>query len=174
MKIVIINGSARNGNTLAAINAFIEGAKENHEIEMIQADKLNMDFCKGCGACECYKGCIDDDDTNQTIYKIVLADLVVFASPVYWWGISAQTKLVIDKCYCRGAQLKGKKVGVIVPGGSPLGAKQYDIIKDQFDCIVKYLGWDMVFYKPFYANGADELQNDAKAIAEMVEIGKSI
>ncbi|MCF0142286.1 MAG: flavodoxin family protein [Parasporobacterium sp.] len=174
MKIVIINGSARKGNTLAAINAFAEGAGEKHEIEIIQADKLNMACCKGCGACECQKGCIDKDDTNPTVDKIVAADMVVFASPVYWWGISAQTKLVMDKCYCRGALLKGKKAGVLVPGGSPVGAKQYDIIKDQFDCISDYLGWDILFYKPFFASGAGELKSDANVMAELKELGRSI
>ncbi|MCF0133007.1 MAG: flavodoxin family protein [Blautia sp.] len=174
MKIVIINGSTRKGNTLAAINAFMDGAKENHEIEVIQPDKLNIGYCKGCGACECYKGCIDKDDTNVTIDKIVDADLVVFASPVYWWGLSAQTKLIIDKCYCRGGKLRGKKIGVLVPGGSPVNAKQYTIIKDQFDCIADYLGWEILFYKPFYASEANEIKNDPVVIDELVELGKGI
>ncbi len=52
MKIVIINGSARKGNTLAAINAFIKGASEKNEIEIIEPDKLNIAPCKGCGVCQ--------------------------------------------------------------------------------------------------------------------------
>ena len=67
MKIVIINGSARKGNTLAAINAFIKGASEKNEIEIIEPDKLNIAPCKGCGVCQCSKGCVDKDDTNPTI-----------------------------------------------------------------------------------------------------------
>ena len=53
MKIVIINGSARKGNTLAAINAFIKGASEKNKIEIIEPDKLNIAPCKGCGVCQC-------------------------------------------------------------------------------------------------------------------------
>ena len=56
MKIVIINGSARKGNTLTAINAFIKGALEKNEIEIIEPDKLNIAPCKGCGVCQCSKG----------------------------------------------------------------------------------------------------------------------
>ena len=59
MKIVIINGSARKGNTLTAINAFIKGAAEKNEIEVIAPDKLHISPCKGCGACQCHKGCVD-------------------------------------------------------------------------------------------------------------------
>ena len=120
MKIAVINGSARKGNTQTAIEAFAKGASDRHEVEVIAADKLQIAPCKGCGACECYKGCIDKDDTNPIIDKLADADMILFATPVYWWGITAQTKLVIDKCYCRGMQLKEKKVGLIVVGGSPL------------------------------------------------------
>ena len=174
MKIVIVNGSARKGNRLTAINAFMEGAKDKHEIEVIQPDKLSIDFCKGCGACECHKGCVDKDDTNPTIDKIIAADLVVFASPVYWWGLSAQLKLIIDKCYCRGAQIKGKKAGVIIVGGSPIEAKQYSIIKEQFDCIESYLGWDMLFYKNYYATGKDDIKHNLSVVNELIELGKII
>ena len=122
MKIVIVNGSARKGNTLTAIQAFAEGVAEKNEIEIIAPEKLNVAPCKGCGVCQCSKGCVDQDDTNPTIDKIVAADVIVFATPVYWWGMSAQLKLIIDKCYCKGLHLKNKKVGVIefeVFHGSP-------------------------------------------------------
>ena len=56
MNIVIINGSARRGNTLTAIDAFIKGASEKNEIEIIQPDRLHIAPCKGCGVCQCYKG----------------------------------------------------------------------------------------------------------------------
>ncbi|MBQ0059129.1 MAG: flavodoxin family protein [Lachnospiraceae bacterium] len=174
MKIVIINGSVRKGNTLAAIEAFSKGAEEKHEIEVIQADKLNIGFCMGCGACECHKGCVHTDDTNATIDKLVAADLIVFATPVYWWGMTAQTKLIMDKCYCRGAQLKGKKIGVLVPGGSPVDAVQYQLIKKQFECIEEYLSWDMLFFKPFYASGKDDIRNDAATVEELIQLGKSL
>ena len=147
MKIVIINGSARKGNTLTAINAFIKGADEKNEIEVIAPDKLHISPCKGCGACQCHKGCVDQDDTNPTINKLVEADMILFATPVYWWGMTAQLKQVIDKCYCRGLQLKEKKIGLIVVGGSPLDNIQYELICKKLDWLNLrspgglYLGW---------------------------------
>ena len=85
MKIVIINGSARKGNILTAINAFMKGAADRNAIEVIQPDKLHISPCKGCGVCQCHKGCVDNDDTNPTIDKIAAADMILFATPVYWW-----------------------------------------------------------------------------------------
>lgn len=170
MNIVIVNGSPRKGNTYTAIQAFMEGACK-HTVEVIHADSLNISGCKGCGACACYKGCVAKDDTNPTIDKLVAADMIVFATPVYWWGMTAQLKLVIDKCYCRGGLLKNKKVGVIVCGGSPVDSEQYALIKGQFDCMAKYLGWDIVFHKSYYANSKDDLSKNKEVILELKSIG---
>ena len=84
--------SARKGNILTAINAFMKGAADRNAIEVIQPDKLHISPCKGCGVCQCHKGCVDNDDTNPTIDKIAAADMILFATPVYWWGMSAQLK----------------------------------------------------------------------------------
>jgi len=155
MKIVIINGSARKGNTLTAINAFIKGADEKNEIEVIAPDKLHISPCKGCGACQCHKGCVDQDDTNPTINKLVEADMILFATPVYWWGMTAQLKQ-------------------IVVGGSPLDNIQYELICKQFDCMASYLSWDMLFQKCYYANARDELAKDVDAIQKLENLGKNV
>lgn len=174
MKILVINGSARKGNTLTAIEAFAKGASGKHEVEVIAPDKLQIAPCKGCDACECYKGCIDRDDTNPTIDKLTEAGMILFATPVYWWGITAQMKLVIDKCYCRGMQLKEKKVGAIVIGGAPTDGIQYELIRKQFECMAQYLSWDMVFHKSYSANATDELAKNEAVIRELEQLGASV
>ena len=98
--------------------------------------------------------------------------MILFATPVYWWGMSAQLKLIIDKCYCRGLQLKNKKVGTIVVGGSPVGSIQYELIDKQFDCMAKYLSWDMLFKKSYYATARDELEKNKDSMNELEWIGK--
>ena len=100
--------------------------------------------------------------------------MILFATPVYWWGMSAQLKLIIDKCYCRSLQLKNKKVGTIVVGGSPVDSIQYELIDKQFDCMAKYLSWDMVFQKSYYATASDELAKNKDSIKELENIGKNL
>lgn len=173
MKIVIVNGSPRKGNTITAVNAFGAGASA-HEIEIIDADKLNISGCKGCGACQCHKGCVAKDDTNPTVDKIVSADMIVFATPVYWWGVTAQLKLVIDKCYCRGAQLKGRKIGLITVGGADTSSVQYELISKQFECMAAYLDWNIVFNKSFSANGTGDLAGNEAAIEELKAAGAGL
>ena len=113
-------------------------------------------------------------NTNPTIDKIAAADMILFATPVYWLGMSAQLKLIIDKCYCRGLQLKNKKVGTIVVGGSPVDSIQYELIDKQFDCMAKYLSWDMLFNKSYYATARDELEKNKNSMNELEGIGKNL
>ncbi len=174
MKIVIVNGSPRKGNTNAAIEAFVSGAEKNNDIEIIKADKLNISGCKGCGVCQCIKGCVAKDDTNETIDKLVDADMIVFATPVYWWGMTAQLKLVIDKCYCKGVQLKGKDVGFIVIGGAPTDNVQYELINKQFECMAQYLNWNIKFSKKYSANAVNDLADNSEVISGLKEEGSRI
>ncbi len=100
--------------------------------------------------------------------------MILFATPVYWWGMSAQLKLIIDKCYCRGLQLKNKKIGLIIVGGAPVDSIQYELICRQFDCMADYLSWNMLFQKSYYANARDELAKDVEAIKELEDIGENL
>ena len=174
MKIIAINGSPRKGNTLSAIQAFAEGVKANNEIEIINVDDLSMGPCRGCDACQCMNGCVADDDTNAVIDKLVEADMIVFGTPVYWWGMTAQLKTVIDKMYCRGAYIKQKKIGIILCGGASTENEEYDLIKRQFECMAEYLQWDILFTGKYCANDPDDLAKDAASIAELTNLGKRI
>lgn len=173
MKIVILNGSARKGNTYACVNAFAEGAKIGNQVEIIETDKVNVSPCKGCGLCESTKGCVAKDDSNMVVDKIVAADLVVFASPIYWWGLTAQLKTVIDKCYCKGAFLKNKKIGLILCAGAPTDDVEYELIRRQFGEMAEYLSWDITFFKPFFAMEKDAMAKNTTALAELKELGAS-
>lgn len=174
MKIVIVNGSARKGNTLSAIQAFREGISKENEVEVISPDQLYIAPCKGCGACKCTNGCVDQDDTNPTIDKLVSADVIVFATPVYWWGMTAQTKLIVDKCFCKAEHLKGKKVGVFIIGAASTDSIQYELIQKQFGCIANYLSWDMVFLKAYSAYDRTDLRNNVDVVNEIKTLGNNL
>ena len=87
---------------------------------------------------------------------------------------STTIELIIDKCYCRGLQLKNKKVGTIVVGGSPVDSIQYELIDKQFDCMAKYLSWNLLFQKSYYATAKDELSKNQDAMKELEDIGKEL
>ena len=94
---ISINGSPRKGNSVATINAFVGGASKKHEVEVVDAYQLKVSPCMGCGACQCYKGCVAKDDSNMIVDKMVAADMILFVSPVYWWELLLSLSLLLIK-----------------------------------------------------------------------------
>lgn len=99
-KVLILDGSTRKlGNTSFLLQHFIDGAKSNSEnIEHILAKDLNIKYCTGCLRCNLIKKCsIRDDDWTDLSAKIGEADILVFASPIYFHYVSAPLKNIIDR-----------------------------------------------------------------------------
>ena len=100
--IVVIKGGGRpKGNTTQLIEAFQKGAEETgHELTVIDLLKFQVNGCLGCNACRYEKPCIQRDDFNRLIPVIQQADCLVFATPLYFWTISARLKAFIERFYC--------------------------------------------------------------------------
>jgi NAD(P)H-dependent FMN reductase len=99
-KILILDGSTRKqGNTSSLIKQFTEGVNENDaSIEYVLAKDLNIEYCNGCLRCNLIKRCsISGDDWNDLSAKILEADVLVFASPIYFHYVSAPLKMIIDR-----------------------------------------------------------------------------
>ena len=99
-KILILDGSTRkHGNTSSLIKQFTDGVNENDvSIEHVLAKDLNIDYCNGCLRCNLIKRCsISGDDWNELSAKILDADVLVFASPIYFHYVSAPLKMIIDR-----------------------------------------------------------------------------
>lgn len=101
-KILIILGGGRpHGNTAQLAESFAKGAREaGHEVETISLLKHEVKGCLGCNACRYSKPCIQKDSFNEIIPKIMEADLLVFASPLYFWTLSSRLKAFIERFYC--------------------------------------------------------------------------
>jgi multimeric flavodoxin WrbA len=100
--IVVLSGSPRkNGNTDRLVSAFIEGAEsEGRAVSLFRVADMKISGCLGCNHCFDEKGvCIQKDDMKQILDALRKADAIVLASPVYYWAVSAQLKLAIDRTY---------------------------------------------------------------------------
>lgn len=99
-KVLILDGSMRNkGNTSILVDNFLKGAKENTmQINHLLAKDLNINYCNGCLRCNLIKRCsIVDDDWPELNKEILQADVLVFASPVYFHYTTAALKKIIDR-----------------------------------------------------------------------------
>lgn len=175
MKTLILNGSPRKGNTFTAVETL---SKEiSADCEIIQLNDLNIKTCQACAVCKDNGGtCVFDDDSKELMRKIKETDFLIIATPVYFWGMSAQVKLALDKFYQCSAAFKemNKKMGLVVTGAGNMENIQYRLIREQFECIAKHLNWDLEFYKAYSGSGLDDLKDNDKAIDELKALGKSL
>lgn len=102
-KIIILNGSPRKtGNTSALVSAFIEGAeKKGHIVSEFFLDEMNIHGCKGCfgGGKNPESPCVQKDDMDKIYPVYKEADVVVLATPLYYWSISGQLKCAFDRLF---------------------------------------------------------------------------
>ena len=100
MNILILSGSPRKGgNTDLLVEAFVKGTSQKHHVEVVSVHDYKVNPCMGCNAC--FKNeanaCVQNDDMSLIYEKMSRADMLVIASPVYFYGLSAQLKAVIDR-----------------------------------------------------------------------------
>ena len=101
MNILILSGSPRKGgNTELLVEAFVKGATEHHHVEIVSVCDYKVNPCLGCNACFKTNGiCAQKDDMAFIYEKMSQTDMLVIASPVYFYGISAQLKAIIDRLH---------------------------------------------------------------------------
>lgn len=99
MKIVILEGSPnRKGSTHLLAEAFADGAKESgHIVQFLNAAHVDVSPCTGCVRCGYEGPCVQKDEMETIRPMILQADMVVFATPLYYYGMSAQLKTLIDR-----------------------------------------------------------------------------
>lgn len=178
MKILIINGSPRkNGNTMTAVKHLEQKISQNNQVETVQAYSFHINPCLSCYQCAKNGGtCVQKDDTAAILDKIAAADMIIFATPVYWWGMSAQLKLIIDKFISRVSafQEMPKKIASIAVGASGTEDTQYRLIREQFKCIGSYLNWEYKACTAFSAWQAGDLEKYAGLDAKIQEFAEKI
>ncbi len=98
-KFLIISTSLRPGsNSDALARAFADGARSTgHEVETISLVGKRIGFCHGCLVCQTQKSCVIQDDANAIVDKMAASDILVFATPIYYNGMSGQMKTLLDR-----------------------------------------------------------------------------
>ena len=115
-KVLIISASPRKGgNSDLLCDQFILGAKEaGHDVEKIRLQEHKINYCLGCGVCNTKHICVQKDDMKALLDKMVEADVIVLATPVYFYTMDAQLKTFIDRCVPRYTEISDKDVYFIV------------------------------------------------------------
>lgn len=143
MNILVLSGSPRkNGNSNELAKQFIKGAEEaGHQVNRIDAAEKDIHPCIACNSCGMDGPCIFKDDFQEVREKIIPADLVAFVSPLYYFGISAQLKALIDRFYAINGQIHVPKKAVFLLTFANSGMKNADAVLAHYDALLDYLGW---------------------------------
>lgn len=98
-EVLVISTSLRKGgNSETLANEFVKGAKEaGHKVEMISLRNKTIGFCTGCLVCQKTKRCVIHDDADVIAQKMLTAEVIAFATPIYYYEMSGQMKTLLDR-----------------------------------------------------------------------------
>jgi len=179
MKIVTILGSPKKtGNTSKVLSMFEKKVEKGHEVERINIKQYKVGGCLGCYKCQEKKdepGCVQKDDALLIFDKMINADAIVYASPLYCWSFASQIKPLIDRHFClvsdygtpdHNSLIGGKPTALLVTCAGPVEGN-CDAIQGIFTGIADYgnLISKGHFILPFCTT-PDEIGNEGVELAE--------
>lgn len=176
-KVLILSSSPRRGgNSDTLCNEFMRGAIESgNEAEKVFLRDKTIHYCTGCSTCSLHgKPCPQKDDAAEIIEKMVAANVIVMATPVYFYTMSAQMKTLIDRCCGLYTEMKNKEFYFIVTAAEDdrkLMERTVDTFQGFLDCLENPTIKGVV-----YGTGVwhvDEIK-DKPALREAYEMGKEI
>lgn len=103
MKVIGINTSPRkNANTQTLVESILNGAAEQGaQTRLVSLRELNINGCLGCEGCKKHLGkCVQKDDLTELLREMTTYDAIVMGTPVYWYHVTAQFKMLVDRLYC--------------------------------------------------------------------------
>ena len=189
MKVLGLFGSPRQGgNTHLLLEEMLKGAQsKGAEIERIFLSHLDISGCRECRSCEATGNCVVQDQMQEIYAKLIEADYIILASPIFFYGVTAQAKRMIDRCQALWArkyilkkspiEKRGavKRKGWFLSVGGSGGAKVFDgailTVKYFFDALnVEYAG--ELTFRRIDAKGA--IKEHPSALKEAFEAGQKL
>ncbi len=156
-KVLILAGSPRQGgNSDLLCDAFAKGAKEaGHEVEKIYVQKQKISPCLACYGCRGTGVCVQKDDMADILDKMVGADVIVLATPVYFYSMDGQMKTLIDRTLPRYTQIRDKEFYFIATAAAGAGAmrRTMDALEGFTDCLPGAVVRDKIYGSGVYAKG---------------------
>lgn len=174
-KVLILSGSPRKGgNSDTLCDEFAHGAQESgNEVEKIRVAEKNIGYCRGCYACK-NGPCVQKDDMGEILQKMIDADVLVLASPVYFYSVSAQLKTLIDRTVARWEEVRDKELYYIATCADEEVSSTdttFACFRGYADCIEGAKERGAVCGTGVHALGEVK---DTHAMQEAYELGKSV
>ena len=174
-KVLIISGSPRkNGNSDILCGQFEKGAREaGNIVEKVNLRELKIGYCKACYGCRGTGACVQKDDMESLLEKMASADVLVLATPVYFYSMDGQMKTMIDRTLSRYTEMRDKDVYLIATAAAGRGAmaRTMDALKGFTDCLPGAKVRREIYGEGVYQKGEVE---STPAYREAYEAGKAV
>ncbi len=177
MEIVVLQGSPNlKGSTNLLVESFTKGAQEaGHVVTRFDVCAMNVHACLGCVACGFEGPCAQSDDVGIIRKALLSADMVVFATPLYYYGMTAQLKNVVDRFAAYNTSLNQKhlKAACLAVGGGT-DDWTFDALDSHFKTLVRYIEMENV--GTVYGFGCDVPETTAASDypKQAYELGKNL
>lgn len=175
-KVLILSGSPRKGgNSDLLCDEFMKGAvSAGHEVEKIRVREKKVACCIACYACRNTGKCAIKDDMAEIMQKMIDCDVMVLASPVYFYSIDAQLKAVIDRSVCRWTEVKNKEMYYIMTAADEEKSSMDTTLacfRGYADCVEGAVEKGILYGTGVYQAGEVK---DKKYMQEAYEMGKNV
>ena len=177
MKIIVLFGSPNvNGSTKLLVKQFEKGAIEaGHSVEIFDVTKMNIHPCVGCVACGWNGPCEQKDDMEKVKKEILASDMLIFATPLYYYGFSAQLKIVIDRFCAMNDDLQEKNLkSALISVAWNNDAWTFEALENHYKALVRYLQMQdkgMILGK---GCGTPSMTANSKYMQDAYKFGKSL
>ena len=171
----IMGSPRKGGNTDLLVDEVLAGAGEGGaEVEKVSLSELNIAPCRACENCKREGKCIHQDDFENILEQMMKSDIWILATPVYWWGPTAQFKTFLDRWYgyYNNSGFKGKRAITVVAFESKKEETSRNVT-GMFKDVFNYLGMELI--KEVIAPGVykkGDINNHPEKLAEAFRTGK--
>ena len=177
MKIIVLMGSPnRKGSTGILADHFTKGAKvAGHSVEGIDVCHLDVHPCIGCVKCGYEGTCVQKDDVEMIRGKLLASDMVVFATPLYYYGMSSQLKMVVDRFCAYNSSLNRLHLkSALLTAAWNADAWTFDALEAHYKTLVRYINFEDMGMVLGYGCGTPGMTNRSAYPQEAYELGRSL
>ena len=177
MKILVLEGSPnKKGSTHLLADCFRQGAQEaGHTVQMLDIAHANIHPCTGCIHCGYQGPCVQKDDMETIRGAILDTDMLVFTTPLYYYGMSAQLKTLVDRFCAFNSSLQSKRMkSALLTVAWNSDDWTFDALVSHYKALVRYLHFQDMGMVLGYGCGTPAMTSHSFFPQEAYQLGKRL
>ena len=177
MKITVLMGSPnKNGSTSILVDSFVRGARAaGHECRVIDVCRADVHPCIGCVRCGYGGPCVQKDGVEEIRTQLLTTDMVVFATPLYYYGMTAQLKAVVDRFCAYNSSLNGRHLkSALLTVAWNADDWTFEALTTHYRTLVRYINFEDVGMVLGYGCGTPAMTRRSEYPERAFRLGKSL